>query len=36
VKLSPETLAAIDAAIGGVAERDAALTVGRAPKHRLS
>jgi len=36
VTLSSETLAAIDAAIGAVAESDPSLTVGRAPKRRLS
>ena len=34
VTLSPETLAAIDAAIGDLADKDPALTVGRAPKGR--
>ena len=34
VTLSPETLAAIDAAIGDVAEKDAAKTVGNSPKSR--
>ena len=34
VKLSPETLAAIDGAIGDLADKDPALTVGRAPKGR--
>ena len=34
VTLSPETLAAIDAAIGAVATTDPSLTVGRSPKTR--
>jgi aryl-alcohol dehydrogenase-like predicted oxidoreductase len=36
VQLSPETLAAIDAAIGDLAERDASKTVGNSPKRRLA
>jgi aryl-alcohol dehydrogenase-like predicted oxidoreductase len=36
VRLSPETLAAIDAAIGDLAERDPAKTVGNSPKRRLA
>ena len=34
VTLTPETLTAIDDAIGAVAETDPALTVGRAPQGR--
>jgi aryl-alcohol dehydrogenase-like predicted oxidoreductase len=36
VQLSPETLAAIDAAVGDLAERDASKTVGNSPKRRLA